>query len=173
MDDGHKRADNFSLLVDADKRTVDTPSLMVDLDSLEANIARIAGTCRQNGHPDRQSDRRPAEIARLVALRPACDVIVAVDDPENVAAIGAAARAENVTIRLVIEVNMGTHRAGVEPGDACVKLARFIAEQKGVRFAGLMGWEGRTAGIGDPRRKADAVRVAVASIAQTAKRPTS
>ena len=58
----------------------------------------------------------PQKIARLVALRRSCDVIVAVDSRENVTAIAEAARAAGVTIRLVIEVDMGMNRAGVAAG---------------------------------------------------------
>ena len=63
---------------------------------------------------------------------------------------------------------MGMKRAGVEPGEACVALAQFVAKQSGVRFAGLMGWEGQTAGIMDTNEKAAAVTAAVKGIAQTA-----
>jgi D-serine deaminase-like pyridoxal phosphate-dependent protein len=110
----------------------------------------------------------PQKHARLAALRRTCDVIVAVDSQDNVAAIAAAARAAGVVIRLVIEVDMGMRRAGVAPGEACVPLARFIAGQDGVRFAGLMGWEGQTAGILDPAAKTAAVSAAVAGIVRTA-----
>lgn len=108
------------------------------------------------------------KVARLVALRRTCDVIVAVDSRDNVAAIAEAARAAGVVVRLVIEVDMGMKRAGLEPGEACVALARFVAAQQGVRFAGLMGWEGQTAGIADPAAKAAAVSAAVAAIVRTA-----
>src|SRR5882672_3864446 len=192
----------FSRHVNADKRAVDTPSLMVDLDALEANIARIAAACRQNGINWRphikgikvpQIARKlidagaigitcaklgeaevmaahgfsdilianqivgPQKIARLVALRASADVMAAVVSRDNVAAIAAAALAAGVIIRLVIEVNMGMNRAGVEPGEDCVAFARFIAAQQGVRFAGLMGWEGQTAAIPDRDAKAEAV----------------
>ena len=106
----------------------------------------------------------PQKITRLVALRRSCDIMVAVDNRENVVAIADAARAAGVTIRLVIEVDMGMKRAGVEPGEACVALAQFIAKQGGVKFAGLMGWEGQTAGIADAKEKTAAVK----GIAQTA-----
>jgi D-serine deaminase-like pyridoxal phosphate-dependent protein len=110
----------------------------------------------------------PQKVARLVALRRSCDVIVAVDHRDNVAAIANAARAAGVTVRLVIEVDMGMKRAGVEPGEACLALAQFIAGEDGVRFAGLMGWEGQTAGIADPNEKTAAVTAAVAAIVETA-----
>jgi D-serine deaminase-like pyridoxal phosphate-dependent protein len=204
---------DFSRLAGSPISTLDTPALLVDLDALEQNIARIAAACRQGGINWRphtkgikvpQIARKlidagaigitcaklgeaevmaangftdilianqivgPLKIARLVALRPRCDVIVAVDNADNVASIAAAAQAAGVTIRLVIEVNMGMNRAGLEPGEPCVVLARKIAAHKGVKFAGLMGWEGQTAGIVDPREKEAAIVSAVASIVRTA-----
>src|SRR5262245_17632999 len=39
----------FSKLLHADKRSLDTPALLVDLDALEANIATIAAACRRHG----------------------------------------------------------------------------------------------------------------------------
>src|SRR5436190_20155924 len=110
----------------------------------------------------------PQKITRLVALRRSCDIMVAVDNRENVVAIAKAAHAAGVTIRLVIEVDMGMKRAGVAPGDAGVALARFITGQCGVKFAGLMGWEGQTAGIADAQEKAAAVSTAVKGITHTA-----
>src|SRR5947209_10106981 len=95
----------------------------------------------------------PQKIARLAALRRSCDVMVAADNRENVAAIAEAARAAGVTIRLVIEVDMGRKPAGVEPGELCVSGAEFIAKQSGVRFAGLMGWEGQTAGVTEAKEQ--------------------
>ena len=89
----------------------------------------------------------PQKIARLVALRRGCDVIVAVDDRDNVLAIAEAARAAGVIVRLVIEVDMGMRRAGVEPGEACVALAKFIAAQQGVQVR-------RPDGLGRPDRRA-------------------
>ena len=110
----------------------------------------------------------PQKIARLVALRRSCDVIVAVDHRDQVTAIAEAARAAGVTIRIVIEVDMGMKRAGLQPGEACLALARIIAAEEGVRFAGLMGWEGQTAGIADAKDKLSAVTAAVAGIVATA-----
>ena len=48
------------------KAALDTPALLVDLDVMEANIARIAGTCRQHGvgwRPHIKGHKTP-EIAR-------------------------------------------------------------------------------------------------------------
>lgn len=199
-------------LLQADKRALDTPALLVDLDALDENIARIAGTCRKHGINWRPHTKGikvpqiaqrlidagaigitcaklgeaevmagagikdilianqvvgPQKIGRLVALRPRCDVIVAVDGEENVAALSEAASAAGVVLRVVIEVNMGMNRAGVEPGAPCLALAKFIAGKPGLKFAGLMGWEGHAAPL-DADGKAKAVTAAVRAIVQSA-----
>ncbi|MCX6022868.1 MAG: alanine racemase [Chloroflexi bacterium] len=81
------------------------------------------------------------KILRLVNLRRPADVIVSVDNADNVAALDAAARAKGVRLRVVVEVNTGMDRAGVEPGDPVVEMARRISQCDGFVFAGVMGWE--------------------------------
>ena len=54
-------------LIGRTKDELDTPALLVDLDALEANIAKIAGTCRQYGvdwRPHSKAHKTP-EIARM------------------------------------------------------------------------------------------------------------
>jgi D-serine deaminase-like pyridoxal phosphate-dependent protein len=53
------------------------------------------------------------KIIRLVNLLRHADVVVAVDDRGNVAALDAAARAKGVRLRVVIKVDIGGNRAGV------------------------------------------------------------
>ncbi len=86
----------------------------------------------------------PIKARRLAALCAHADVIVAVDSVENVRELDAAARAHGTRPRIVIEVNTGMDRSGVEPGEPAVALARKIAACEGLRFAGLMAWEGQT-----------------------------
>jgi D-serine deaminase-like pyridoxal phosphate-dependent protein len=97
-----------------------------------------------------------SKIARLVNLLPHADVVVAVDSPENVEALNRAACEVGQRPRVVIEVDVGMHRAGVLP-ESVVDLAQFIASQPGLRFVGVMGWEGQTTGIADPSQKERAV----------------
>jgi D-serine deaminase-like pyridoxal phosphate-dependent protein len=108
------------------------------------------------------------KIRRLVNLLPHADVIVAVDGEDNVRAIDAAARAKGVRPRVLIEVNIGMNRAGVEPGDAVVQLARLVHGCEGLRLAGLMGWEAHTIRIADPAEKRRAIADAVGLLVQSA-----
>ncbi len=84
----------------------------------------------------------PQKIARLVGLAHHADVMVAVDDPVNVEQLSAAAADAGVRLRVLVEVNIGMNRCGVEPGEPALELARKVAEARGLRFMGLQGYEG-------------------------------
>jgi D-serine deaminase-like pyridoxal phosphate-dependent protein len=195
------------------KDELDTPALLVDLDVMEANIALIAGTCRQYGvawRPHTKAQKTPeiahkeiaagaigvtcaklgeaevmaddgiidilianqivgpAKIARLVALRDRADVIVAVDDPGNIAALGEQAAAAGRRLRVLIEVDIGMHRAGVAPGGPVRDLARIVASQRGLVLAGVMGWESHAVLLADPAEKQCAVQQAIALLTASA-----
>jgi D-serine deaminase-like pyridoxal phosphate-dependent protein len=110
----------------------------------------------------------PIKTRRLAALCCQGDVIVAVDNPANVDELDEAARAAGSRPRVVIEVNVGMERCGVAPGAATVELAKRIADKAGLRFAGVMAWEGHSMGIKDSAaRQAEIVR-ACESLVETA-----
>ena len=56
------------------------------------------------------------KISRLMELAKKCNIIVAVDDPENLTIIDTAAEASGVKPSVLIEVNIGHNRCGVTPG---------------------------------------------------------
>jgi 3-hydroxy-D-aspartate aldolase len=82
------------------------------------------------------------KIARLMSLARHARLIVAVDDAANVKDLSAAAQSFGVEVGVIVEVNIGMNRCGVEPGAPVVKLAKAIAKSPGLRFDGLMGYEG-------------------------------
>jgi len=89
------------------------------------------------------------KIRRLVALRAHADVMVAVDDLDNVREISSAASEAGRRIRVLVELNIGMERAGLNPDPTIVDFVREIILLPGVDFAGLMGWEGHVVGITD------------------------
>jgi len=89
------------------------------------------------------------KIARLVNLAAYSRVMVAVDDAENAAQLSAAAQAKGVRLRAIIEVDTGMGRCGVQPGPACVDLARKMVSLPGLQFEGIMGYEGHAVMIPD------------------------
>jgi len=78
-----------------------------------------------------------------------------------------AARAKGLPLRVVVEVNVGMNRAGVEPGDA-LDLARMVNASPGLRFVGLMGWEGHATSIADQQQKRQAIEHSLQLLTSTA-----
>ena len=84
------------------------------------------------------------KIARLINLAKHSEIMVAVDNTDNVQAISEAAAAKGATVRMLVEVNIGMNRCGVEPGKPALALAEQIHRSPNLIFEGLMGYEGHT-----------------------------
>lgn len=110
----------------------------------------------------------PVKATRLAALCRHADPIATVDSIENAEELSAAASRAGARLRVVVEVNVGMNRAGVEPGDAVVLLSRKVCALPGLRWVGLMGWEGHCAGIADPAQKRQAIEEAVGRLTASA-----
>jgi D-serine deaminase-like pyridoxal phosphate-dependent protein len=82
------------------------------------------------------------KLAALAEIARDADVMVAVDDAQNAADIAAAARAANSTVGVMIEVDTGMDRAGVDSAEQAVALAGKLAGLKGIRLLGVTGYEG-------------------------------
>jgi D-serine deaminase-like pyridoxal phosphate-dependent protein len=87
--------------------------------------------------------RRLAELARRARVR------VCVDDAQNVDEMAAAARAAGATIGVLVEVDIGMRRCGVEPGEPALALARRVHASPGLRFVGLQGYDGHLQLVAD------------------------
>jgi len=90
----------------------------------------------------------PKKIERLMHLATRCDIMVAVDHPANLDALNAAA-AGDVSLRVLVEVNIGHNRCGAAPGHATVDLAQRAQAASHLRFAGIMGYEGHVVDLED------------------------
>jgi D-serine deaminase-like pyridoxal phosphate-dependent protein len=184
-------------LVGALKTAVDTPALLVDLDVMEANMARVLATCRKNGvawRPHCKGHKSPDIARREVAagaigvtcaklgeaevmaaagisdiLIDKARVVVAVDSVANVEELARAATSAGKTAEVVIEVDVGMQRAGVAPGDPVLELAKEIAARPGVKLVGLFTWESQATRIADQAEKARVVQSALSKVASTAK----
>ena len=84
----------------------------------------------------------PAKFAALARLQHQAEVIAAVDNIAVVEPMAAAAAAEGVRIPVVVEIDIGMKRVGVEPGPPVLALSKAIGDQAGLAFKGLMGYEG-------------------------------
>jgi D-serine deaminase-like pyridoxal phosphate-dependent protein len=101
---------------------------------------------------------------RVASLCRWADPIVACDHYAQVEPLAAVCRKHGVSPRVIIEVNLGLDRVGVTPGADTVRLAQAIAELKGVRFAGIMGYEGHLLQVPDPAEKTAKINDAIATL---------
>ena len=83
-----------------------------------------------------------SKLRRLGDLAERCTVSVALDSVEVGRGIAATATARGIEIRLLIELDTGMHRLGVEPGEAAADLAERLSALPGVRVAGVFAHEG-------------------------------
>ena len=164
-------------------RAYGTPAVVVDLDRVERNVARLqaacdaAGlrnrphikthkspelarlqrargahgiTCQKLGEAEVMADGGLTDIlisynllgeermARLARLMQRAQVTVSADHPTVVAHLGRAGAAAGRPLPVVIECDTGRHRAGVETPGEVVALARAIAADGNLAFAGLL-----------------------------------
>lgn len=96
---------------------------------------------------------QPSKIARLVGLARHADVKVAVDSLANIEQLAAAAAAYGTRLGVLVEVNVGLNRCGVEPGSAALALARAILRCPSLVFEGLQGYEGHVVLRPDPEER--------------------
>lgn len=101
------------------------------------------------------------KVARLAALQRQADVKATVDHPDHIGPMAVAARDAGVEIGVLVDVDLGMGRNGVRSAGAAVDLSRMVAETDGLRFDGLMGYEGHTLFIPDPEEKRRAIGEAI------------
>ena len=93
-----------------------------------------------------------------------------VDHPDHVAPLGQAAEAAGVRIGVLVDVDLGMKRTGVQTIEAAVDLARKVAATAALRFDGLMGYEGHTLMIPDPVEKRSAIEGAIGRLLEAGMR---
>jgi len=192
--------------------TLDTPALIVDLDAMDRNIARIANYLEEQRvawRPHMKGAKLPAighilqkagaigvtcakvseaevmaaggissilisseiagdqKISRLANLARRAEIIVCVDNLINARALGQAALEADTVLQVLVEVDIGLKRCGINPKDA-VSFAVEVSRLPGVRFSGLMGWEGHLAEIPPTEEKRQLCQEAVGLVTHAA-----
>ncbi|MEM6762924.1 MAG: alanine racemase, partial [Pseudomonadota bacterium] len=84
----------------------------------------------------------PQKIDRLARLARMAAVAVCVDDAAAVADLSRSAVAHGAQIRVLVEIDAGSGRCGVRPGDAAVALAQAVADAPGLSFGGIQAYNG-------------------------------
>jgi len=164
-----------------------TPALIIDLDAVERNIAKMQEFVRSRGceiRPHAKSHKSPfiarkqmqagavgqccqtlveaetlvlngidhvllthnlasaATIERFLNLKRNADIMIIVDGTENAEMLAKAARHRGMAADVIVEVDIGINKSGQQPGEPAAKFARWVTQTEGLRFKGIMGYEG-------------------------------
>jgi D-serine deaminase-like pyridoxal phosphate-dependent protein len=112
----------------------------------------------------------PAKVALLAELAADRRILVAADEADNAAALSAAAVGAGSELGIMIEVDTGMDRCGVDTADAAVALARQVAGLPGLRLAGITGYEGHCSLTIDDDLRHERQQVAMAFFTGVAER---
>lgn len=182
---------------------VDTPALLVDLDTFDANLKTMAGrvaaaglrfrphakthkcatvalkqmslgavgVCCQKvseaealvagGVPDVLVSNEvidPRKLDRLALLATTARISICVDSMEGIRALAAACNRYGKPMDVLVEINAGGDRCGVEPGKAALNLATAIAGSKSLRYAGLQAYHGRAQHVRSWQERREAIQ---------------
>jgi D-serine deaminase-like pyridoxal phosphate-dependent protein len=178
-------------LKDLHKEDLPTPCMLVDQETFDANLQRMADHCRTTGihlrghvkvHKSTEIARRQIglgsigvtcatvaecelmssagihnilltrqptsknNIGRVIALAkkdPTFGTVV--DDPQAAEWLQAAASAENLKLRTVVDIYAGLTRHGIEKGAPALDLAKQVDRSKNLKLVGMMGYSGTAA----------------------------
>lgn len=192
-----------AVLIGMPKEEIDTPALVIDLDVMEDNIAKMGSYfkgIKANLRPHFKTHKTPilaqkqlaagavgitcakveeaealvtggvlknvlianqivdkAKIAKLMGLNRHAEVMVCVDNPKNIQDLSDAAQAYGVEVGVLVEVNVGLNRCGVDTPEEAVELSKQVMAAKGLRFMGLQGYEGHLVNIADFEERKEAI----------------
>jgi len=109
----------------------------------------------------------PRKLARLAALSRIARVAVCTDDARGIAAIEDAAREAGLRMTVLVEIDVGAGRCGVDPGPPAVALAERIAASPHLIFGGLQAYHGSAQHRRSPEEREAAIAFAAEGTRRT------
>jgi 3-hydroxy-D-aspartate aldolase len=104
-----------------------------------AGIRGLLITCAMVGQP---------KIARLMSLMAtAPDTMVVVDNADNVRDLQQSSASAGVRIAVLIDLDIGQNRTGIQPGEPSLKLAEAIATSRNLELKGICAYGGHVAHV--------------------------
>ncbi len=199
---------------------IETPAVLVDLDVMERNLARVAGYAKDHSlrlRPHTKTHKSPMiarkqldlgaagitvakvgeaevmlsaapedllvaypiigrrKLERLMAVAERTQVTVAVDSMAAARQLSDAAREHRQEIGFLVEVDMGLHRVGLQPGEV-VEFTRSVAQLPHLRYEGFAMYPGHVklmdeTGLAAMRTLSNAVETLVEQLTAAGLRP--
>lgn len=109
------------------------------------------------------------KLERLAALARRVRLGVCVDDTRNVGELATAAQSYGATIDVLVEVDVGGARCGVQPGAPAARLAEAVARARGLSFKGIQAYYGGAQHFRTPDARRLAIEKATAAAEQSIK----
>ena len=107
-----------------------------------------------------------SKVRRVAALARRAKVSVCVDELSSVQALAAAAKAVGSTVHVLVELNVGANRCGVETPEDVVRLAKGISSCSSLRFAGIQAYHGAAQHLRTYDERQTAIGAASTKVAQ-------
>ncbi len=100
------------------------------------------------------------KVSRLMrVMSQAPDTMAVVDNPENVRELERAAAAAGVQMTLLIDLDIGQNRTGIQPGEPALDLAEEISRARNLSLKGICAYAGHAAHVvGFEARKAASIK---------------
>src|ERR1700674_2067620 len=90
----------------------------------------------------------PEKIGRLLGvLERVPETLVVVDNPDNVRELGLAMSRAGKVLNVLVDVDVGGRRTGVQPGEPAVHVARMVTLETALNLRGLQGYAGHCAHV--------------------------
>ena len=95
------------------------------------------------------------KITRLVDMARKAKVAVVVDHQDQIEALAKASTSHSVRVGVLVEVDIGMGRCGVEPGEAALVLAQRVSSEPFLLFEGIQAFEGHLVYVDDRRLRSE------------------
>jgi D-serine deaminase-like pyridoxal phosphate-dependent protein len=87
-----------------------------------------------------------SKLRRLMSLRDTVRLTVALDSVESADQLGRAAAEAGRSVGVLVEIDVGLHRVGVQPLEEMLKLVRSVADQSFLEYRGIAFYPGHIRG---------------------------
>jgi 3-hydroxy-D-aspartate aldolase len=106
---------------------------------LRAGIRGLLVTAEMVGEP------KVSRLMKVIAAAP--DTMVVADNADNVGELQRTAEAEGVRVRVLIDLDIGQNRTGIQPGEPALRLAESIKSAKNLELKGICAYAGHSAHV--------------------------